>query len=342
MKSYSGLFEAVYPFDALHAAYRRARRGKRDRPEILRFERDLEGELIQLQNELIWGEYRTGPYRVFHVHEPKTRMVAALPFRDRVVQHSLVAVLEPIWEARFIHHSYACRAGRGMHAGADQAQQWLREVQRAHGRAYVLKADISQYFASVDRRLLLDILARRIRCDRTLALCNDILGSWSPGLPIGNLTSQLWANVYLHELDSHVKQALGVRRYMRYMDDFLVVHHDKAYLHDLRRSLTAWLHDRLGLRLNSKTQVFPVAARDGRALDFLGYRMWPTHRRLRKAAVRRMKRRLRYLQGAFARGDVGLADIRQRLDSFEGHASRADSYRIRAQLLADHPFQRAM
>ena len=135
MKTYRNLYPEIFDFERLERAYRRARRGKRDRVEVLRFEQNLEGELIQLQNELIWDEYETSPYRTFYVHEPKVRLVAALPFRDRVVQQSLVEVTEPIWESRFIHHSYACRPGKGMHAGADQAQQWLREVQREHGRA---------------------------------------------------------------------------------------------------------------------------------------------------------------------------------------------------------------
>lgn len=341
MKTYKNLFQEVYQFDRLHWAYTQARRGKRDRAEVLRFEQNLEGELIQLQNELIWGMYATSPYRVFWVYEPKKRTVAALPFRDRVVQHSLTSVMEPIWEPRFIHHSYACRPGRGMHAGADQAQQWLREVKREHGRVYVLKADIAKYFPSIDHQVLLDMLGQRIACERTMGLASDIVDSWHPGLPIGNLTSQLWANVYLHELDSFVKQQLGVRRYIRYMDDWLIVHHDKAYLHALRRTLEEWLWDRLRLRLNNKTQIFPVAGRRGRALDFLGYRMWCTHRRLRGDSVKRMERRLREMQYQYKRGEIGLAEVRQRVNSWVAHADHADTENLKRQLLGSAVFVRA-
>lgn len=282
MKSFGGLFEQVYRFDNLHAAYLRARRGKRDKREVLRFERDLEGELIQLQNELIWGAYETGPYRAFHVSEPKRRLVAALPFRDRVVQHSLVGVLEPIWEHRFIAHSYACRPGRGMHAAADQAQQWLRECQRKHGCAYVLKADIAGYFANIDHETLMHLLRRHVRCEPTLQLCQSIMSTWAEGLPIGSLTSQLWANIYLDALDRHVKHDLREAMYCRYMDDWLIIHPSKAHLHARRRHLEGWLERELKLRLNCKTQVFRICHQRGRGLDFLGYRMWPDDRHLRK------------------------------------------------------------
>lgn len=340
MKTYNNIYPEIYSFEALHSAYLRARRGKRHQAEVLRFESDLEGNLIQLQNELIWHQYHTGPYSAFHVHEPKKRLVAALPFRDRVVQHSLVAAIEPIWESRFIRHSYACRRGFGMHAGADQAQRWLREVQATHGRAYVLKADVASYFASIDHDVLYGLLARRLRCRPTLELIRHILGTWRPGLPIGNLTSQLWANVYLHALDEHVKQGLGVRRYMRYMDDWLIVHHDKAYLHALRTLLARWLQEHLGLALNRKTQVFPVGRYNGRGLDFLGYRIWPGHRRLRKDSVKRMKRRLSYLQAEYGRGRVSLSDVGQRIRSWIGHASHADSLRLRQALLDNAAFRR--
>lgn len=340
MKTYNNLFAQIYSFESLYNAYLRARRGKRGEAEVLRFERDLEGEIIQLQNELIWGEYRTGPYRTFHVHEPKTRLVAALPFRDRVVQHSLVGVIEPIWERRFVHHSYACRPGKGMHAGADQAQQWLRDVRRQHGRVYVLKADVASYFASIDHDVLLALFGRRIACRPTMQLLADIIGTWQRGLPIGNLTSQLGANVYLHALDMFVKQELREHRYIRYMDDFLIIHHDKQHLQDRRRVIEGWLWRHLRLHLNNKTQVFPVGQQRGRALDFLGYRMWPTHRRLRRDSVKRMQRRLKALEGDYAAGRISLNDIRCRLASWLGHAQHADSFRLRQKLMAGPRFVR--
>ena len=211
-KTYNNLFQSIYDFESLHEAYLRARKGKKEHKEVLLFSRDLESHLIELQNELICGNYKTSDYRTFFVYEPKQRLVAALPFRDRVVQHSIVATIEPIWERRFIHDSYACRVGKGTHAGADRAQSYLRAVQRKHGRVFVFQADISKYFPSIDHNVLKRLLAKRIACVRTLKLLFGIIDSWEDapgrGLPIGNLTSQLMANIYLHELDEFVKYQL--------------------------------------------------------------------------------------------------------------------------------------
>lgn len=346
-QTYTNLYAQIYDFEALHAAYKRARLGKRRRMAVMRFEQDLEGELIQLQNELIWGEYRTGRYHRFHIYEPKAREVAALPFRDRVLQHSLVAAIEPIWERRFIADSYACRPGRGMHRGADRAQAMLRRVLREHGQVYALKADISKYFASIDHGVLRQLLRRHIACPRTLALCDQIIASSAApddlaprGLPIGNLTSQLWANVYLHELDRFAKHTLKLTNYIRYMDDFVVIHHDKAALHDIRAQIEAFLWDQLRLRTNAKTQIFPVSAKNGRGLDFLGYHMWPTHRRLRKSSVRRIVRTLKKARRLYAEGAIELEQVRASVQSWVAHASGANAYGLRSRLLSSFVFQR--
>ncbi|MGD9872380.1 MAG: reverse transcriptase domain-containing protein [Thauera sp.] len=348
-QTYTNLFEQIYDFERLHAAYRRARLGKRDRMAVLRFEQNLEGELIQLQNELIWGEYRTGRYHRFCIYEPKAREVAALPFRDRVLQHSLVAAIEPIWERRFIADSYACRPGRGMHRGADRAQAMMRRVLREHGQVYALKADISKYFASIDHGVLRQLLRRHIACPRTLALCDQIIASTAApddlaprGLPIGNLTSQLWANVYLHELDRFAKHELKLKHYIRYMDDFVVLHHDKAALHAIRAQIEAFLWDQLRLRTNAKTQIFPVSAKHGRGLDFLGYHMWPTHRRLRKSSIRRIVRTLKKARRLYAAGEIELDQVRASVQSWIAHASGASAYGLRAKLLSSFRFQRGL
>ena len=160
------------------------------------------------------------------------------------------------------------------------------------------------------------------------------------GLPIGNLTSQLCANIYLHELDHYVKQHLREHRYIRYMDDWVIIHHDKAHLHRLRRHLEGWLRHNLALELNGKTQVFPVATRHGRALDFLGYRMWTTHRKIRKGSVRRMKARLKHMRYEYARGKIGPQEIQNRINSWIGHAKFADTWRIRSVVLNGARFRR--
>lgn len=345
MKTYNNLFPSIYDFEGLYQAYIRARRGKRTRASVLQFEQDLEGELIQLQNELIWKTYATGNYHHFDVFEPKRRQVSALPFRDRVVQHSLVKATEPIWESRFIDHSYACRPGRGMHRGADAVQAMMRQCLRDHGRVYALKADIAKYFASIDHTALKALLRQRIACQDTLWLCDQILastadpGALAPvGIPIGNLTSQLWANIYLHELDLYAKHQLKARHYVRYMDDFVIIHHDKAWLQDALRSIEVFLDQRLRLRTNNKTQIFPVSARHGRGLDFLGYHIWPTRRRLRKSSIRRIIRSLKRCQRLYAEGDITLDDVRAKVQSWVAHASHADTQGLRGRVLGRFSF----
>lgn len=347
-KTYGNLFPRVYDFQALHAAYRRARAGKRDRPEVQHFEQDLEGNLIQLQNELIWGTYRTGQYRTFEIFEPKARKVAALPFSDRVVQHSLVAVIEPLWERRFIADSYACRPGRGTHRGADRVQEMLRRVKREHGRVYVLKGDVKSYFASIDHAILGRLIRKRVRCARTLSLLDQIIASSDQinatpgvGLPIGNLVSQLAANIYLHELDAFAKHELRERHYIRYMDDFVIVHHDKAHLHEARDRIDVFLQERLRLQTNSKTQVYPVGMVRGRALDYLGYQIWPTHRRMRRSSIVRISRTLRRLQRLYAAGQVGLARVRASLTSWMAHAAHAQALGLQRAVLSAATFARS-
>lgn len=335
-KTYKNIYPRVYSFDALYQAYLRARADKRHRGEVLRFADRLEENLIQLQNELVWGTYHTGEYRTFYVHEPKKRLVAALPYRDRVVQHSLVAAIEPVWERMFIADSYACRVGKGTHAGANRAQAFLRRALRQHGCAICLKGDIHQYFPSIDHCVLKKLIRKRIACPETLWLCDEIIDSSSKmsgtpgrGIPIGNLTSQLFANIYLHELDLFVKHELREPHYMRYMDDFIVVGDDKAHLHRVRREIADFLEASLRLHLNGKTQVFDIKHA---GLDFLGYRIWPTHRLLRKSSIRRMRRKLKAMRRKYCAGVIDRAQIDATVHSWVAHAMHADTYRLRARL----------
>ena len=246
------LFEHICEFEPLLAAYRRARRGKRRRPDVAAFEFRCEDNLFELAAELRTGTYRPSPYRSFRVAENgKQRVISAAPFRDRVVHHALCAVLEPIWEPRFIHDSYASRPGKGTHAALNRAQHFAR------GHGYALQLDVQQFFPSIDHAILRGQLARHIADARVLALVDlvlaggaatlrdeyrmvyfpgdDLFAAERPrGLPIGNQTSQFWANVYLHPLDLFAKQALGCRAYLRYCDDLLLFAHDKATLHRWR------------------------------------------------------------------------------------------------------------
>lgn len=352
MKTHNNLFGQLVAFESLYTGHIKARRGKREgknaRKSCLRFERELEDNLIKLQHELLSHEYRLSGYRTFPVHEPKTRTITALiNHRDRVVQQALMDVLEPIFEQSFISHSYACRAGKGTHAGSDKAQQMMRECLRQHSTLFALKADVHRYFASVQHDRLKALIRRKISCRKTLWLTDTIIDSYHEpgrpgyGIPIGNLTSQLFANIYLDALDQRVKCRLSERWYVRYMDDFIILHHDKDRLRYLRIDIELFLAHQLGLELNNKTQIFPVAVRNGRGLDFLGYYIWPHKRRLRKDSLKRFKRRVRQLQKQYAEGRISLGEIKQQLASWLAHAKHGDAQAAVAKYLQEHPFVRS-
>lgn len=340
MKTYRNLWEQIATFEALHAAYLKARRGKRYDADTLRFSANLEQEIGALVVELQSGTYHTGEYRRFNVFEPKKREVAALLFRDRVVQHALVTVIEPIFERRFSYDSYACRVGKGTHAGADRLTDFLRRAGRMWSNVYILKADISKYFPSIDHAFLKAILRRKIACPKTLELMDSIIDSWNAqigkGMPIGNLTSQLFANIYLNELDQFIKQELRWRFYARYMDDFVLVCGDKTELRSALQAIQEYLRLHLLLELNQKTSIFP--ARQG--VDFLGFRIWKTHRLLRKRSVVGIRRKLIAFQTCYAKGEIGQEKIQASITAWLGHARHANTYTLQKKLFGNFILRR--
>jgi RNA-directed DNA polymerase len=335
MKRLKRVYPLIYAFDNLYVAYLKARRGRRYDSDVLMFTEHLEEELLSIYHELESGTYRTGRYRFFTVREPKRREVAALPFRDRVVHHAISNVVEPFFDRGFIAHSYACRPGKGTHAGADQLTAWLRALGGRGIEPYVLKADVSQYFASVDHGALISILERKIACHRTLKLLGHIIGSAGKegkGIPIGNLTSQLFANIYLNELDQFVKHGLRVRHYLRYMDDFIVLHEDKVRIRQWEYDIACFLRDTLKLELNTKTRIYPAA----QGIDFLGYRIWKTHRLLRKRSIRDMKQKLERFRRQYREQQISLDRINASVRSWTGHARHANTYNLRRRLFAEY------
>ena len=352
MKRHGHLWPELIAFANLHRAALKARRGKRDHPAVLRFHFHLERELWRLHDELARHTYRPGPYRTFTIHEPKERLISAAPYRDRVVHHALCNVLEPIYERRFIPDTYACRPGKGTHAAVRRCQEYARRYR------YVLKADIRKFFPSIDHALLKALLARKIKDPDVLRLAGLILDhanpqepvlQWFPGddlftpierrrgLPIGNQTSQFFGNVYLDPLDHFLKDRLRVGGYIRYVDDFVALSDDTKHLDRIRAEASALLE---GLRLvlhPEKSIIAPTRL----GIGFLGYRVFPTHRTLAKANVRRFRRRLCRMQADFAAGSITLDRVRSRILSWIGHASQADIWRLRERLFDEHPFSRA-
>ena len=353
MKKYRNLYPRIYDFNALYWAYRSARKAKMDRLEVLRFTNRLEEELIILQNELIWKTYRQSPYREFYVTEPKRRLIMALPFRDRVVQWSIYQTLLPIVERKYIYDSYACRPGKGTHAALHRLRYWLRGIPDAH-KLYVLKLDIHRYFYRVNHDILLSLYREWIDDEDLMWLLEHIIRAndgalgvvegaegyddreAGVGMAVGNLVSQLSANIYLNELDQFAKHSLRLKWYARYMDDVLVLHPSKAELRRVRAEMEEFLWTHLALRTNNKTQVRPVS----QGIEWVGFRVWPTHAKLRKSTAKRMRRRLRSSQRQYARGEVEFQEVNASVQSYMGMLKHCDSYRLRTKLFGELEFRR--
>ncbi|HEX9078106.1 MAG TPA: reverse transcriptase/maturase family protein [Desulfuromonadaceae bacterium] len=319
--THSHLWLQIANFEALLSAYRAAARHKRYRRDSLAYRERLEENIINTLNLLIWKEWQPAPYRQFYVHDPKRRLISAPAFKDRVVHHALFRVLEPLFECRFIADSYACRTGKGTHAAKERVEAFTVSAHRQWDEYYVLKADISAYFHSIDRQTLMGIIARTVSDPDVLWLIERIviLDGDRRGLPIGALPSQLFANAYLDVLDHHIKDGLGVRMYARYMDDFLIVHPDKAYLRQMLAEIEAFLTDRLHLTLNPKTAIFKSGRASCRPVDFCGYRIWPGYTKPRKRTVKRAKKRFRKLSERYAAHEIGLDRVRASVASFLGY-----------------------
>jgi RNA-directed DNA polymerase len=342
------LFEQIVTFENLEAAYRSAAKLKRYRPDVLKFTRNVEENLITLQNELIHKTYEIGRYREFYVYEPKKRLIMALPFRDRVVQWAVYRIVEPLLDAQFIFDSYACRKGKGVQKAADRMQYWLRRLWRQHGdQVYYLKLDISKYFYRVDHDILISILARKFDDPDLMWIFEKIIRSESTnfgiplgdhgfeqgriegmGMPIGNLSSQLFANLYLNELDQYAKHQLGLKHYIRYMDDIVALHHDKRHLHQVRQDIEGFLEEKLRLTLNNKTAIRPAYT----GVEFCGFRIWATHRKIRKGTVKKIKGGLKFLQRAYARGDKTLEEVDAAIQSYIGYLKHANTYNLRKRI----------
>lgn len=371
------MFDKITSFEQLVKAFYKARRGKRDRIGVAQYEYFLEKNILKLQKYLLSGKYYPQQYSHFTIFEPKTRNISAPAFTDRIVQHSIVAQIEPIFEKQFIFDSYACRKYKGTHFGAQRIKKFLMAARCIHGKEaelYVMQCDIHKYFHSVDWDVLLSILQRTIRCEKTYELirrivvthksnidqksqeetkitCQANLTNNKPkqlalfetshpnpvknqdattvstqqrkGLPIGNLTSQLFANIYLNELDQYVKHTLKQRWYARYMDDFLIIHHDRKKLKQLEKTIQDFLKSKLGLKLHPKKNTIKNV-RDG--VPFVGYRIFYDHILVRGDTLRHMQRKYRKRQKQLKNGYISESDLSQSKAAIKGHLDHANAY----------------
>lgn len=340
MKRHGNLWPQIIDFENLLQAARQAQRGKRYRPNVLAFNHNLGQELLRLQTELTQQTYRPGGYRTFNIEDPKPRLISAAPYRDRVVHHALCNVIVPPLERTLIADTYANRLGYGTHRALGRFVHFAR----AHG--YVLQCDVRKYFPSIDHEILKTILRRKLKCPDTLWLIDSIIDGSNPqgqeveyfpgddlftpvqrrrGLPIGNLTSQFFANLYLSGFDHFVKERLQVRCYLRYVDDFALFSDDRSFLVESWTAINAYLAT-LRLRLHPvKSQLFETRL----GANFVGFRVLPDRIRIRNDNLRRARHRCRQLQQNYNRGELSLAEVVQRLRSWEAHLLHGDTQGLR-------------
>lgn len=290
MKRHGNLFPKIVEKDNIYAAYKAARKGKGWQNTVKNFEKNLETNISKIQRSLIDKTFTTSKYIEKTIYEPKERIIYKLPFNpDRIVQHALMNVVEPIWDSLMIHDSYSCRKGKGIHASSRRTMDFIREVGKD---SYCLKMDISKFYPSVNHDIMYEIVQRKIKCRDTLWLLHNIIYSYGGGknIPIGNYTSQWLGNLYMNDLDMFVKHDMNFEHYIRYCDDFIFLHPDKLYLHEVQNSVTDFILDKLDMSL-SKSDVFPIK----HGIDFLGYRHFPDKVLLRKSTAKRIRKRIQVL-----------------------------------------------
>ncbi|MCP4357500.1 MAG: RNA-dependent DNA polymerase [Chloroflexi bacterium] len=341
------VYQQITSWDNLRLAHKKAARGKRGKGPAARFEHRLEDNLVQLQAELERKSYQPGPYNSFYIHEPKRRLISAAPFRDRVVHHALCNIIESVFERSFIFDSYANRVGKGTHRALDRCQYFARRYR------YALSCDVKQFFPSIDHQILRRILARKIPCANTLWLVDQILASgvgvlaadyemvWFPGddllaaeyprgLPIGNLTSQFWANCYLNEFDHFVKRNLRCKGYLRFVDDFLLFADDKATLWRWKEAIISRLAD-LRLTLHQqRAQVHPVSE----GISFLGFVVYPQRRRLKGRKAVHFRRKLRNRIAEYQARHITLDQLTASVQGWLEHARYGNTVGLRKSVLS--------
>lgn len=345
MKRSGYLFHEVLDFENLYRAFLAARRGKRDNKEVIEFEKNLGSNLFRLKKELESKTYHPLPYKIFKIYEPKERIIKAPHFRDRVVHHSLCDnVLERIFERHFIPFTIACRKYKGTHGALHCLQKQMQIAWRKNKKGYILKCDIRKYFDNIRHNVLKQKIRRLIKDPNLLWLIDLIIDSTpdNMGIPIGNLTSQWFANYYLSDMDHVIKEQLRIKHYLRYMDDFTLIHEDKSYLIYCKHFLEDYLRE-IGLEFNSKTQIFPLK----NGVDFLGFHTYVTEtgkiiRKLRRDSKKHMKRKLIYFQREYQKGNIEYERIQACISSWIGHAEHGNTYNLRKKIFGKHVFKRGV
>lgn len=349
MEKLRNLRECICSFENLYAAYEDAAKEKRYREDVLAFSFNLEENLFDLQKELLSDAYTVGPYREFYVKYPKPRLIMALGFRDRVVQWAIYRQLNPYADKRFIAHSYGCRKGKGTLLAARCLLNWTQVIsRRPDADEWVLiKCDVSKYFYRINHEIALDVYREYTDDEWFLRLMATILNNpdvpfglpvgasaddcpkemrlYEVGMPIGNLTSQETANMYLNRLDQYAKHVLGLHYYVRYMDDFCIFVKGRDEARQIMEKIKDFLKDELQLDLSPKSQIVPT--RQG--CEFVGFRITPHGLRLRKKTIRHIKSCLMRIAELYAGGSIRYESAMQSIQSYIGMTTNCNAHNLR-------------
>lgn len=328
MKRHGGLFEKIVSKENIELAYKKAKKKKTWQDSVKEVERDKDAKLEALRQSLIDGTFTTSKYKVKIIHEPKRREIFILPFYpDRIVQHAVMNVIAPLWDAMFINDSYACRQGKGQHRGSWRCMQFTRR------NAWVCQFDISKFYPSIPHDELMNVIQRKIKDKKVLALLWNIIKSigGEKNVPIGNYTSQWMGNLFLNELDQEMKHKCHVRDFVRYCDDFLIFGKDKKTLNELADRVEAFVEERLQMKL-SKRSLYPTS----HGIDYLGYRHFPTGKILvRKSTAKRTRQRLKEIPWELKHGKITKEQAEGKIASAHGWLKHANTHNLRMAIHLD-------
>lgn len=340
MKIYKNLFSDIVSAENLFSAWDKFKNGKRNKKDVQLFEWNLEENIFKLHKELKSKTYKHSNYISFNISDPKPRNIHKAQVRDRILHHAVFQVLNPIFEAGFISASFSCREDYGTHKGVQFLQNTLRKASK-NGKVscFALKCDIKKFFDTIDHRVLLFILKEKIKDEGAIRLIEQILSSFAStcsllgikkGVPIGNLTSQLFANIYLNELDVFVKQKLKVKYYLRYTDDFLIISKSKEYLKKIILEMIHFLEENLLLKIHEeKTRIRKIT----QGVDFLGYVVFTCHKLVRTKTKKRIFKKLEKRYQDLENGLISKKSFNQSLQSYLGILKHCKGYKIKKKIL---------
>lgn len=323
-QSIKNVFDKNLTFIKLLEAHERAAKGKKCKKEVIRFEMDLESNLINIIKEIKSGKYKFGKYKEFIIYEPKKRLIKALPYKDRVVHQWYVEeFIKPFYCKRFIKDSYACLENKGNHKAILTMQKYMNDMYKKNKDYYVLKFDIKKYFYSIDKNILFNILKRNIKDKKLLEFTKIILDDGSKkGIPIGNYTSQYFANIYLNVLDQYIKNELRIKYYIRYMDDFVLLVNNKEQAKVLLNKIKEFLLKNLDLELNSKCRFY----HNRYGINFCGYIIFNDYILLRKRFKIKFKKNIKLWNKLYLQNKLDKKKLLLSYNSFLAHAKHANSY----------------